>query len=643
MCYTNQENISLDFIYNLIDKKAMYAAIFAIILVLMPQSGSAVVRRPTPKTVAQSSTQNQEQFSLDILEQSLHSSHPGKKGTFAQAERSLTHQNWRELQLHSSRWIAEGKLSDVGYWLRAQAKRGLAAQALEHHRASEALKLTQEAIQALVKIFEGYPTSPYARTLVRDLGEVELLQGDALFQLKKISAAQAVFEKSFQRLQSQNLLWTVQPSVLEHYSVSCSKHPSVWCRSWADRFVRVFSKKSNEVQVLSRTFPGWGEGGEEIKKVSPSTPRVSASYKATDLDAVAYQEAIQYYWKGRYSQSTRAFKKFLDDYPKSSLKPRALYWWGRGLERQGDRVEAGKVYESLQQSFGLSFHGLLSSIRIQRGVDEVASALIPLGAENDPALTVLEGVSLKRAVDLIRAHALTLAAQELKELKPRENLSTAFLLYLVLLQSRVGNSLQAFQGISELIQRAAPEVYSSFVIRRIFPTPYLDPIETFAAQMGLDPLLILSLIKQESSFDAQATSWVGAMGLMQLMPGTAVETDPKVILSTLRKPQENIRVGTLYLKKLLDRYAGNVILALAAYNAGPAAVDRWLKNSPHQDLEEFIEYIPYKETRDYVSSIIRNYFWYSHYLKGAFPQGVEMFWTGMPNSKHEAQSKPGAT
>jgi soluble lytic murein transglycosylase-like protein len=108
---------------------------------------------------------------------------------------------------------------------------------------------------------------------------------------------------------------------------------------------------------------------------------------------------------------------------------------------------------------------------------------------------------------------------------------------------------------------------------------------------GVDSDFIQSVIRQESSGNAKAVSKAGARGLMQLMPGTALQLGVKDSFS----PEQNVRGGTLYLKELLERYNGDAVKALAAYNAGPAAVDRY-KGVP-----------PYRETRQYVQRIVRDY------------------------------------
>jgi soluble lytic murein transglycosylase len=128
----------------------------------------------------------------------------------------------------------------------------------------------------------------------------------------------------------------------------------------------------------------------------------------------------------------------------------------------------------------------------------------------------------------------------------------------------------------------------------------------------LDPWLVLGIIRQESAFNARAVSRSDARGLMQLLPSTGREVYQRIGLETFRNdllfdPQLNIRLGTQYLGRLADTHRGNLILALAAYNAGPGRVQRWLQELSTADWDEFVERLPFEETRLYVKSVLRNY------------------------------------
>jgi soluble lytic murein transglycosylase len=127
--------------------------------------------------------------------------------------------------------------------------------------------------------------------------------------------------------------------------------------------------------------------------------------------------------------------------------------------------------------------------------------------------------------------------------------------------------------------------------------------------MRVDPFLVLALIRQESGFNEDARSRVGALGLMQLMPATARRME-RVSRREIQDPKTNIRLGVKYFSGLIDRFGGDGELALAGYNAGPEKVDEWRRRYPVNDRMLFNDLIPFKETREYVSLIGRNYFWY---------------------------------
>ncbi len=130
---------------------------------------------------------------------------------------------------------------------------------------------------------------------------------------------------------------------------------------------------------------------------------------------------------------------------------------------------------------------------------------------------------------------------------------------------------------------------------------------------GLDYRFILSLIRQESAFNKRAKSIVGARGLMQIMPRTGRQFVRSLKAKQLYKPSLNVKIGSKFLRSLLKRFEGNFIFALASYNAGIGNVSRWLRNIPFSsDMLANIEMIPFKETRNYVKLIYRNYFFYRY-------------------------------
>jgi soluble lytic murein transglycosylase len=145
----------------------------------------------------------------------------------------------------------------------------------------------------------------------------------------------------------------------------------------------------------------------------------------------------------------------------------------------------------------------------------------------------------------------------------------------------------------------------------LFPRPYWDALRRYSDENGLDPYLVASLIRQESEFNPGAVSHANAYGLMQLLPKTGKGTAKQVGLhnyktESLLDPTVNIELGTKYFREMVDHFGGQVEYALAAYNAGSSRVEDWRSSGSYRDIEEFVESIPFTETREYVQAIVRN-------------------------------------
>lgn len=163
------------------------------------------------------------------------------------------------------------------------------------------------------------------------------------------------------------------------------------------------------------------------------------------------------------------------------------------------------------------------------------------------------------------------------------------------------------------------------VLQLLYPLKYHK--EVLALSKNVEPALMLALMRQESSFNPKAKSPVGARGLMQIMPQTAKHITRKRNIN-LHDPVQNITVGTLYLSKLLAAHEDNFVFTLASYNAGPRAVERWRARYDVNVGMLFADLVPYPETRNYVSGLLRNMHWYRLLLNNvvhANPSGVA--WT----------------
>jgi soluble lytic murein transglycosylase len=289
------------------------------------------------------------------------------------------------------------------------------------------------------------------------------------------------------------------------------------------------------------------------------------------------------------------------------LKSRSLYWSWNCLGKPAAYLESIKFSVPY-----FSYHGLLMNHTTSHSFIEGQEL-----RELTPFVFDSVDSGLNKARDLIaeslangelntaRALLEKINIERLQATEPGYRMQWAYYMHM----AQVG--VRKFQILGKLINDH-PDFRSQSVKNMLFPNWYFEQVSFHSSQV--DPWLIQSLIRQESAFDPRARSRVGATGLMQLMPATA-KIYGKINRQQLKDPEQNVRVGVRFFERLLDRYDGNVHFALAAYNAGPGKVDDWVKRYPTQDPLLFADIIPYRETREYVAFILRNYYWYQ-FLNG---------------------------
>ncbi|MEA2490768.1 MAG: soluble lytic murein transglycosylase, partial [Acidobacteriota bacterium] len=154
---------------------------------------------------------------------------------------------------------------------------------------------------------------------------------------------------------------------------------------------------------------------------------------------------------------------------------------------------------------------------------------------------------------------------------------------------------------------AEQDTVPAYFLRMYYPLKYGDAIEKYSKKQNIDPNLVRGLILQESYYNTRAKSRVGATGLMQLMPPTAKDHARSLHVpfaaSRLENPDVNVQLGTFHLRMLINMFNGNPYLAVASYNAGQGNVMKWRRAAPKKPLDEFLESIPFPETRNYVKRV----------------------------------------
>ena len=334
------------------------------------------------------------------------------------------------------------------------------------------------------------------------------------------------------------------------------------------------------------------------------------------------------HWKGtwlimRLGKKDEA-RQFLDEhlrmYPSSSEVVSALYWRGRLAEDDKDYAHARGYYRKLSDRFRFYYYADLARERLKQlklddTVDDPVLATIP-DPPSVPALTAEapdDNVRYQHSLLLRNAGLFDYAVRELQEAQTEGSAPWAPAEI-----ARVYQQAGLYYRALQWLKRAVPGYYTAEIAaiprpywENLFPRPWWDDVKKYSSENALDPFLVASLMRQESEFNPSAISRANAFGLMQILPsvGRSLARSEKLrSFSTdqLLVPSTNMRLGTKYFKELLNHFNGHVEYALAAYNAGQDRVEDWLNNGHFRDVPEFVESIPFTETRDYVQAIMRN-------------------------------------
>ena len=302
------------------------------------------------------------------------------------------------------------------------------------------------------------------------------------------------------------------------------------------------------------------------------------------------------YLAGEYTTAAGAFKVLLAD---ESQREKALYWLGRALETNGEPAVAAPYYRTLLDEYPAGFYA--TWYREQKGVKDSRESL----GSRDP----LSELPLPAGFDKVRLLAslgmLEEARTEMTAARKKNGDRKGQFPAL----ARVYLEMRDFGSAISLFMQNRPVAWEKVTLplwSAGYPRAYSELVSRNAALNGLSEGLVYALIRAESGFAPAIKSGAGAIGLMQMMPATArLTAHEKGNFDPLRLtvPELNIRLGTKHLHDLMKEYDGDVVYMAAAYNAGSGALERWKKSFKGLKKDEFIESIPYQETRDYVKKV----------------------------------------
>lgn len=321
--------------------------------------------------------------------------------------------------------------------------------------------------------------------------------------------------------------------------------------------------------------------------------------KAYDrLSRLAHVDAEVREWKVRAALLEQNWQHIADALAgltdQERLEPRWQYWQARALAKVGDAQRAQDIYNHLAED--RSFYGFLAADMVSKPYKLTDRPVFLSGNELE-ALAEESGFKVARELDFL---GRTQEAQRqwwfaVKKL-PKERLITA---------AKLAQQWQWYQVAVFTLAKA--DYWDDMELR--FPVNYLSAVSNNAYRHNLDPAVIFGLIRQESVFDKHAESPAGARGLMQIMPKTGQQIARELrekwqSEASLFDPDINVKYGSFYYRQLLDKFNGHFALATAAYNAGPRRVGQWLPSSETVPADIWIETIPFKETRKYVSAVL---------------------------------------
>ncbi|MBY0504722.1 MAG: lytic transglycosylase domain-containing protein [Bryobacteraceae bacterium] len=421
------------------------------------------------------------------------------------------------------------------------------------------------------------------------------------------------------------------------------------------------------VAELSERFPASPRRGEAMASAGDFYYNSNQQDRAEPMFRSCRAFSVRCSWKAAFAdllnRRSDAFLRLAEHwrrYPESPHASAALYFAARFAENNGDLPTARALYEHTSRTFPNHYYAMLCRRRLE---DASVSATAPA------AKWVAELNALKWPPVAAPANYEPSAASKSRE-ERASLLSEAALDEYADLELRAGFAEQPavtamlmakfaqHRGAPERGIRLVKSLYPAYFATPLesapfafwqmaYPLPWRSNLEQLARERDLDPFIIAGLIRQESEFDAAAVSRSNARGLTQVMPGTGSWLASKLGLGRfsigmLHLPETNLNLGTYYMRMMLNQLDQNWEFMLAAYNAGKGRVDKWRTWFDYREPAEFVESIPFDETRNYVQVVLRNADFYRRLYAARPGATTPLPVVGAPVSFIGAMTKPAA-
>lgn len=365
----------------------------------------------------------------------------------------------------------------------------------------------------------------------------------------------------------------------------------------------------------------------DFTRYTPLYQACADAFPASEDGAVCHWKVVWRRWLAREPGAAAALQDHLRRFPSSEKAGAAIYFLARDAEARADSAAARRLLTEIVRRFPNSYYAVLARGRLAKPEIARAPAVHP---ETETLLSSIAWPQRQRRADfapdpptesrLARARLLARAGLERwAEGEIRFGVRQGAKPYpcavaLSQIAAARGDHAQALRyvkatatGYLWLPPEGAPDSFW----RHAFPMPYNDAIRRHAAARNLDPYLLAGLVRQESEFDPKAVSASGAIGLTQIMPSTGRSLARRAgvrgyRVALLKTPAANLAIGSYYLRQQLELRNGSIEETLAGYNGGPSRVVKWKTWGEFREPAEFVETIPFTQTRDYVQIILRN-------------------------------------
>jgi len=404
--------------------------------------------------------------------------------------------------------------------------------------------------------------------------------------------------------------------------------------AWALDENEAFYQLVNDLRTLAPTSP-WLESAllsvANLHLVHHEYDQALDAFRETQQRFPTGSKASYAHWKaawltlrqGRNDEAKKAFEEQIALYPSSNETSAALYWRARLAEEDNQFGMARAYYQKLSDRYRNYYYAELGRQRLQK------LPAAPADVERYTLLDHIPPLDNAQKIELSEAPADNLHLQKAELLGNGGLVDFAVRELQAAATADGGNwgpsetaqlyiDTGHFDRAIEVMKRSVPSYFAVEIDtlprlywEALFPRPYWNDLKRFSVANGLDPYLVASLIRQESEFNPAAVSRANAVGLMQLLPRTGKlvarqENLKRYNASQLFTPEMNLRLGTRYFRGMVDQFGGSFEYALAAYNAGTDRVEEWMGQGKYRDQQEFVESIPFTETREYVQAILRN-------------------------------------